>query len=168
MQKLSKQSSDPRCFSKANQTYLIIFPLSSQGDRGTSWFCYLSWCRCEIGAEMLHIHLQKKAERFVAVCSEWAEVFRLSFWTWASLIQVWGLKSWISFFYVHISIWFDAYQLDLANVTQYGWDGREQKSETNTISQVKSAKLLIAIRITSLTEQVTEECPPVSKSRTEV
>lgn len=72
-----------------------------------------------------------------------------------------------SFFYVHIGTWFNAYHLDLAHVTQYGWDGREQKNETNTTSQLK-AELLIAVRISSLMEQVTEECPPVSKWRTEV
>lgn len=51
---------------------------------------------------------------------------------------------------------FDAYQLDLANVTQYEWHGREQKvrKKKSHSWKLKSVKLLIAVRISSLMEQV--------------
>lgn len=80
--------------------------------RNTSYYC---WCRCEIDGEMLHIHLQKKAERCVVICSERKDFFTLSFWTWTPLICVLTVKSLSSlslfffFFHVHINIWLDFY-----------------------------------------------------------
>lgn len=103
MQKLSKQSSDLRSFSKTNQAswlYCLFLLRKIEEYHGFA----TSVTTGEIGAEMLHIYLQKKAEKFVAMCSEWAEVFRLPFWTWAFLIQVWDFQSLISFFctYQHL------------------------------------------------------------------
>lgn len=178
MPKLSKQSSGPRCFSKANQTSWLysLFLLweieehqafllpqlvqvwdscwdASQLPSEESWEICSNLFRMSRGFQIVSLGLSISYPRFEPENID------------LSLFKIFFLQ----IFFVSGSV-FGAYQLDLANVIQYGWDGREQKvRKTKSHSwKLKSVKLLIAVRISSLMEQVTEKCPPVSESRTKI